>query len=117
MNVTTFQQQNGNILQTGILAVNQKYNESAEGYQFSSIVSVNEQIVAGINYALTLDFTNAYGENQYYEVVIYDCPWNPSNNQVVSVQPIAGPVGESFVVGGWSPVRTSMAHIYFSPPR
>lgn len=61
MNQTTFNQTNSLIVSEAINAVNTKFNPEANGYYFSNIVQVDSQVVAGINYGVVLQYTNALG--------------------------------------------------------
>lgn len=75
MNVTKFEQSNDNTVQKAIQSVNQKFNPEADGFTFKRVLSVDDQIVAGVNYLIVLEYTNGEGESRYYDTIIYSVPW------------------------------------------
>ncbi|CAD8113822.1 unnamed protein product [Paramecium primaurelia] len=77
------QQSNSIIIEQAINEINTKFNPLQFGYQFDSIISVQEQIVSGINYKIYLSYLNPEFEQQIYEVIIYSIPWQNKSNQVI----------------------------------
>ncbi|CAD8192929.1 unnamed protein product [Paramecium octaurelia] len=77
------QQSNSMIIEEAINEINTKFNPQQDGYQFDSVMSVQEQIVSGINYKIYLNYSNPEFEQQIYEVIIYSIPWQNRSNQIV----------------------------------
>ncbi|CAK89354.1 unnamed protein product (macronuclear) [Paramecium tetraurelia] len=71
------------IIEEAIKEINTKFNPQQDGYQFDSVISVQEQIVSGINYKIYLNYSNPEFEQQIYEVIIYSIPWQNRSNQIV----------------------------------
>ncbi|CAD8075756.1 unnamed protein product [Paramecium sonneborni] len=80
--VEELQSSNSIILDQAINEIKTKFNPEEFGYHFDSIISVQEQIVSGINYKIYLSYSNAEQEQQVYEVIIYSIPWQNKPNQV-----------------------------------
>ncbi|CAD8076750.1 unnamed protein product [Paramecium sonneborni] len=84
VNQKEFTNSNGKILEEARQAITTKFNPQQEGFQFDSIQSIQEQIVAGINYNIKLKYLNADQKSIIYEVVLYTIPWSNQPNQVTS---------------------------------
>ncbi|CAD8170114.1 unnamed protein product [Paramecium octaurelia] len=77
------QQSNSMIIEEAINEINNKFNPQQDGYQFESVISVQEQIVSGINYKIYLNYSKPRFESQIFEVIINSIPWKTSSNQVI----------------------------------
>ncbi|CAD8107141.1 unnamed protein product [Paramecium sonneborni] len=84
VNQKEFENSNGLIVQEVRQAITNKFNPEQEGLQFDSISSIQEQIVAGINYNIKLKYLNANSKSIIYEVVLYTIPWANQPNQLIS---------------------------------
>ncbi|CAD8136121.1 unnamed protein product [Paramecium octaurelia] len=84
VNQREFASSNAQIIEEARLAISKKFQPEEEGYQFDSILSIKEQIVAGINYNIKLRYLNSNSNSIIYEVVLYTIPWANQPNQIVS---------------------------------
>ncbi|CAK72820.1 unnamed protein product (macronuclear) [Paramecium tetraurelia] len=84
VNQREFASSNAQIIEEARLAINKKFQPEQEGFQFDSIQSIKEQIVAGINYNIKLRYLDANSKSIIYEVVLYTIPWANQPNQIVS---------------------------------
>ncbi|CAK81646.1 unnamed protein product (macronuclear) [Paramecium tetraurelia] len=97
------QQSNSLIIEDAIKEINIKFNPQQDGYQFDSVISVQEQIVSGINYKIYLNYSNPKFEQQIYEVIINSIPWQNSSNQVVKSARFDQI--ENWTINGWLQIK------------
>lgn len=53
------------------MAITNKYDPEAQGYTFDKVINVQEQIVAGVNYDIVIEYSNGQGSYQIYDVMLY----------------------------------------------
>lgn len=53
------------------MAITNKYDPEAQGYTFDKVINVQEQIVAGVNYDIVIEYSNGEGSYQIYDVMLY----------------------------------------------
>ncbi|KAI3697676.1 hypothetical protein L6452_30772 [Arctium lappa] len=76
------------VVEIGKFAVDQHNKEAKASLKFSKVVSGERQVVAGMNYNLTITAANGSVENNYV-VVVWDKPWVKNFRRLTSFK---GPI-------------------------
>ncbi|KAJ1296583.1 hypothetical protein BS78_01G312600 [Paspalum vaginatum] len=74
------------IQELGGWAVAEHDRQAGDGLRFCEVTSGEEQVVAGMNYKLVLDATDADGMVAAYGALVYERPWT-NTRQLVSFTP------------------------------
>ncbi|CAD8101767.1 unnamed protein product [Paramecium sonneborni] len=82
-----FVQQNNNIINSSLEAVEEKYHPLKDEYTYEKLLQVTTQVVAGINYKVLVQYEKD-NSKRIFEVQQYVVPWNPSANSITKVEEI-----------------------------
>jgi len=83
---------------------------AASGWKVTKILSVETQVVSGVNYKMTVELTSADGATQEMELTIYYQPWTKTiqlTNSVTLPSPNTTFLAQDEEVGAYSPDKIS----------